>query len=974
MNIKIIYFANLIPNEWEPIIIEQLESLKKLELYKEAIKIFMSVIGSELELNKLKQLINLNYTKIQLKNIFKENYYEYPGIKTLYQIAEDEDDEIILYFHSKGITSKQHDIRKYLFINTIQNYKLYVDEFKKNKNLEVAGVFPNKDGFCYFNFFWTRSSYVRNYCSRPEISENRYIWEVWIGNEFSRKKSIITFSPLIGYTQLQNSNEIWNIDKIKKRNYIESKNNKQSDLLNKIENTDKIKPIRIYNPSDIIKLSKPQKINNTNYLINKYANKNKIFINLSSEIFELNNYKKILSANNLVQIKKSNEDQTLKEFLFYNSYKNNEQIGFIYYNYNNDDIFEDLLHHAFINKIPILVGLNVNIQKVTSHFNIENQLLLPKKSLQFVKKNITILVIGFNQYTYVKNMVSQIEKYTSDIVIVDNASTYEPLINYYNTEYKYSLLKMDKNYGHKVYENKLLTSIFGELFILTDPDLEFNSKLPNNFISNLVNISNKYKAGRVGFALEISSKNIRSELTYAGMPLKLWESKFWQKRINDPEYELYCAPIDTTFCLINTIHNSKGLSIRVGGNYICKHLPWYINFHEKLLSDEYDNYLVNNISTNFWKDKFKIKQDKFSWIKKRCNNNLIVELGKKILHDSYFKDTYKISTDIKSIKIDINKDTTIKEIMYNLYIKKSSLNISIITCDYEGKEEYFIEDLLYFCYINKLKLLIKLNKNIIPIKNLLNQFNIYFNNELVQLDKLDEQFNLLYLEPNENICLDIYKPNMTTIIIGYNQYTYIKNMVTQLEKYTKDIVIIDNGSTFKPLIDYYNNEYKYTLLKMNKNHGHKVYEKEFINNIIGDIYMLTDPDLEFNKNLPNNFIQEMINISNYYQAEKVGFALLIDAPDIRTDVKSFGKSIIDFEKQYWVCKFYYPNHELYSAAIDTTFCLVNKQNKGGHYRIGGNYTCKHLPWHIGFDKKLLKDEYEYYSKNNISTNYWKNIT
>jgi hypothetical protein len=37
-----------------------------------------------------------------------------------------------------------------------------------------------------------RSSYVRNYCSRPEISENRYIWEVWIGNEFSRKKEIIT--------------------------------------------------------------------------------------------------------------------------------------------------------------------------------------------------------------------------------------------------------------------------------------------------------------------------------------------------------------------------------------------------------------------------------------------------------------------------------------------------------------------------------------------------------------------------------------------------------------------------------------------------------------------------------------------------------------------------------------------------------------------------------------------------------------
>jgi DevC protein len=86
---------------------------------------------------------------------------------------------------------------------------------------------------------------------------------------------------------------------------------------------------------------------------------------------------------------------------------------------------------------------------------------------------------------------------------------------------------------------------------------------------------------------------------------------------------------------------------------------------------------------------------------------------------------------------------------------------------------------------------------------------------------------------------------------------------------------------------------------MDKNYGHKVYEKSVINYIIGDVYILTDPDLEFNKNLPDNFIEEMINISNYFEAEKVGFALLIDSDDIRNDVTSFGKSIIDFEKQYW---------------------------------------------------------------------------
>jgi len=56
------------------------------------------------------------------------------------------------------------------------------------------------------------------------------------------------------------------------------------------------------------------------------------------------------------------------------------------------------------------------------------------------------------------------------------------------------------------------------------------------------------------------------------------------------------------------------------------------------------------------------------------------------------------------------------------------------------------------------------------------------------------------------------------------------------------------------------------------------------------------------------------------------------------------------------------------------FCLINKQNKGGwngHYRIANNYLCKHLILHVGFEKEIPNDEFEYYTKNNVSTNYWK---
>jgi hypothetical protein len=70
-------------------------------------------------------------------------------------------------------------------------------EFNKNKSVDVVCAIPHINGFAYFNFFWVRSSYVRNYCARPEISDNRYIWEVWIGNEFSRKKKIITYTIIV---------------------------------------------------------------------------------------------------------------------------------------------------------------------------------------------------------------------------------------------------------------------------------------------------------------------------------------------------------------------------------------------------------------------------------------------------------------------------------------------------------------------------------------------------------------------------------------------------------------------------------------------------------------------------------------------------------------------------------------------------------------------------------------------------------
>ena len=86
---------------------------------------------------------------------------------------------------------------------------------------------------------------------------------------------------------------------------------------------------------------------------------------------------------------------------------------------------------------------------------------------------------------------------------------------------------------------------------------------------------------------------------------------------------------------------------------------------------------------------------------------------------------------------------------------------------------------------------------------------------------------------------------------------------------------MDNNSSYEPLINYYKNDFKYTLLQQNTNHGHTVCYHDFVQKLVGDIYLLTDPDLQFNSKLPDDFISVLIDISKCFGARKVVFAFVL---------------------------------------------------------------------------------------------------
>lgn len=242
----------------------------------------------------------------------------------------------------------------------------------------------------------------------------------------------------------------------------------------------------------------------------------------------------------------------------------------------------------------------------------------------------------------------------------------------------------------------------------------------------------------------------------------------------------------------------------------------------------------------------------------------------------------------------------------------------------------------------------------------------YYNNIL---DALEKQ--------KENMDHDILIPDDTPIIIPvFNTPTYLRSMISQLEERGwTNIIICDNNSTYQPmlnLLDELSN--KYDVVLWGKNLGPRVYvERKEICSKMPKYFILTDPDLVLNPDMPKTAIKKMRRIVDMYGASKVGLAIDIHSVDERE--RFFNPDQVDeWESQYWTVKVdqYPEKDDLYAAPIDTTFALYNRDrflseidyvdgrascNTTG-IRIAGRFTCKHMGWWA--NQPLSKEEHEYY--------------
>ena len=216
--------------------------------------------------------------------------------------------------------------------------------------------------------------------------------------------------------------------------------------------------------------------------------------------------------------------------------------------------------------------------------------------------------------------------------------------------------------------------------------------------------------------------------------------------------------------------------------------------------------------------------------------------------------------------------------------------------------------------------------------------------------------------------------NIPIIIICYNNSHYVKNTLSQILKinkeYYKNIQILNNASTCLTTINFLNS-CDVKVIHNSSNIGPWInnWKNKWVYDNLPEKFILTDPDLKLNENIPNNFIEIFSELSDKYQTSKIGFSLDISDFDKMYKTLNYsntGKTIYDWESQFYQNKINDDIYELYDASIDTTFCLVNKKYEYNDYnvRIAGNFTAKHLPWYI---ENEIYNIYENY-KRSINAN------
>lgn len=185
------------------------------------------------------------------------------------------------------------------------------------------------------------------------------------------------------------------------------------------------------------------------------------------------------------------------------------------------------------------------------------------------------------------------------------------------------------------------------------------------------------------------------------------------------------------------------------------------------------------------------------------------------------------------------------------------------------------------------------------------------------------------------------------VINNFNRLSTLKRLIASLtSRGINNIVILDNQSTYKPLLEWYET-CGHKVIHLGANLGFKaMWKSPFTKGLRNGWYIYTDSDVELPESCPDDIVDKMLHVMTVERpfALKTGPSLAIDdLPDCFANKEA----VIEHEKKFWTKR----DGDLYRAPIDTTFALyrpksgLNRSRAAESYRLAPPYTLRHLPWY-----------------------------
>ncbi|MBX3606909.1 MAG: methyltransferase domain-containing protein [Piscinibacter sp.] len=202
-------------------------------------------------------------------------------------------------------------------------------------------------------------------------------------------------------------------------------------------------------------------------------------------------------------------------------------------------------------------------------------------------RDIPVFIVNRNRLGALQRLVDWLHTAgTRRIVILDNASDYPPLLDWYRAlPPGVNTMLLPENHGPWVLWQQGVHRVLETPYVLTDSDVVPADFCPKDLIGALLAALQRFPdAKKVGPALRID--NLPDHYAQADTVRK-WESQFWEHPVAPG---VFAAPIDTTFALYppRAEFSNEAGNLRLGHPYIVEHTPWYVD--DAALSDEERHY------------------------------------------------------------------------------------------------------------------------------------------------------------------------------------------------------------------------------------------------------------------------------------------------------------------------------------------------------------------------------------------------